>query len=60
MNDDVILKEWPEINRALIEKRYEISLTSIEVNKRKPDINDERVQEKIFHSVITLLHYFDE
>lgn len=60
MDGDITLKEWPEIYRALIEKRCEIRLNYIKANSRNPDINDELLQRRIFHSVINLLDYFDE
>ncbi|KAM3723791.1 Leucine-rich repeat-containing protein [Dirofilaria immitis] len=48
MSDDSLLLEWPELKRIIEENRCELNLTSIPIGKRNPDINDERLQSKIF------------
>uniref|UniRef100_A0A1I8EH65 Disease resistance R13L4/SHOC-2-like LRR domain-containing protein n=1 Tax=Wuchereria bancrofti TaxID=6293 RepID=A0A1I8EH65_WUCBA len=48
MSNNGVLLEWPELRRVILESRCELSLTSLPVGDRNPDINDEQLQAEIF------------
>uniref|UniRef100_A0A2K6WJ33 B3_4 domain-containing protein n=1 Tax=Onchocerca volvulus TaxID=6282 RepID=A0A2K6WJ33_ONCVO len=58
MSDNILLLEWPELKRVIAENRCELSLTSIPTGERNPDINDEKLQSKIF-ATNTPLNYIE-
>uniref|UniRef100_A0A0R3RQ16 B3_4 domain-containing protein n=1 Tax=Elaeophora elaphi TaxID=1147741 RepID=A0A0R3RQ16_9BILA len=53
-----LLLEWPELKRIIAEDRCELSLTSVPVGDRNPDINDEQLQGEIF-APNTSLNYIE-
>lgn len=58
MSYNGLLLEWPELRRVIAEGRCELSLTGGAAGNRNPNINDERLQSKIF-AANTLLNYVE-